>query len=55
MWCWATSDGVIVVPRAIAVDVLERAEQILRNEKKIFGWVADGETIEQITEKGGYF
>jgi regulator of RNase E activity RraA len=48
-------DGVIVVPRRIAVEVLERAEEILRNEKKIFGWVADGETIEQITEKGGYF
>ena len=48
-------DGVIVVPRRIAVEVLERAEEILRNEKKIFGWVAEGETIEQITEKGGYF
>lgn len=48
-------DGVIVVPRRIAVEVLERAEEILRNEKKIFGWVAEGETIEQITRKGGYF
>lgn len=48
-------DGVIVVPRKLAVAVLERAEEILRNEKKIFGWVADGESVQSITEKGGYF
>ena len=48
-------DGVIVVPRKISVDVLLRAEDILANEKKIFGWVADGESIQSITEKGGYF
>lgn len=48
-------DGVLVVPRAIACDVLLRAEEIKANEKKIFGWVAQGQTIRQITEKGGYF
>lgn len=48
-------DGVIVVPRALAVEVLLRSEQILTNEKKIFGWVADGESVEQIADKGGYF
>jgi regulator of RNase E activity RraA len=48
-------DGVLVVPRAIAYDVLIRAEEIKENEKKIFGWVADGDTVDQITEKGGYF
>ncbi|MGY6249830.1 RraA family protein [Bosea thiooxidans] len=48
-------DGVIVVPRAIAVEVLLRAEEILRNEKAIFGWVADGQTLDEITAKGGYF
>lgn len=48
-------DGVVVVPRRIAVEVLERAEEILRNEKKIFGWVAEGASIEEITDKGGYF
>jgi 4-hydroxy-4-methyl-2-oxoglutarate aldolase len=48
-------DGVIVVPRKLAMDVLLRAEEILRNEKKIFKWVADGDTLEEITEKGGYF
>lgn len=48
-------DGVIAVPRRIAVDVLLRAEEILRNEKQIFQWVADGDSIHAITEKGGYF
>lgn len=48
-------DGVVVVPRDIAHDVLVRAEEIKTNEKKIFSWVAEGQTIHQITEKGGYF
>jgi regulator of RNase E activity RraA len=48
-------DGVVVVPRDIAYDVLVRAEEIRANEKKIFGWVAEGQSIHQITEKGGYF
>lgn len=48
-------DGVLVVPRAIAYDVLVRAEEIKSNEKKIFGWVAEGQSINEITEKGGYF
>ena len=48
-------DGVVIVPRDIAYDVLVRAEEIKANEKKIFSWVAEGQTIHQITEKGGYF
>ncbi len=48
-------DGVLVVPRDIAMEVLRRAEEIKTNEKKIFGWVAEGQSIEQITKKGGYF
>lgn len=48
-------DGVVVVPRKIAADVLLRAEEILANERKIFKWVADGETVQSITDKGGYF
>ncbi|MBC7650993.1 MAG: RraA family protein [Deinococcales bacterium] len=48
-------DGVLVVPRDIAYDVLVRAEEIRENEKKIFGWVAEGQTVHEITEKGGYF
>lgn len=48
-------DGVLVVPRKIAYEVLLRAEEILENEKKIFGWVKQGDTIQDITKKGGYF
>ncbi len=48
-------DGVVCVPRDIAYEVLVRAEEILGNEKKIFTWVAEGQTAQQITEKGGYF
>lgn len=48
-------DGVLIVPRDIAYEVLVRAEEIRENEKKIFGWVKEGQTVHQITEKGGYF
>jgi regulator of RNase E activity RraA len=48
-------DGVLVVPRDIAYDVLIRAEEIKENEKKIFGWVKEGKSVHEITEKGGYF
>ena len=48
-------DGVLVVPRDIAYDVLIRAEEIKNNEKKIFGWVKEGQSVKDITDKGGYF
>jgi len=48
-------DGVLVVPCDLAYDVLVRAEEIKENEKKIFGWVAEGQTTKEISEKGGYF
>jgi regulator of RNase E activity RraA len=48
-------DGVLVVPRDSAWDVLLRAEEIKANEKKIFGWVKDGDSVKEITNKGGYF
>lgn len=48
-------DGVLVVPRNIAYDVLLRAEEIKENEKKIFSWVKEGQSIQEITQKGGYF
>ncbi|MFO7937383.1 MAG: RraA family protein [Kiritimatiellia bacterium] len=51
----ADCDGVVCVPRDIAYDVLVRAEEIRENEEKIFGWVADGDSVHEITEKGGYF
>jgi regulator of RNase E activity RraA len=48
-------DGIVVVPRDIAYDILIRAEQFLMNENKIFDWVNQGDTIHEITQKGGYF
>lgn len=48
-------DGVLVVPRDIAYDVLIRAEEIKENEKKIFSWVHAGDSIQAIAERGGYF
>ncbi len=48
-------DGVLIIPRNIAYEVLIRAEEIKENEKKIFSWVKEGQTIQEITQKGGYF
>lgn len=48
-------DGVLVVPRDIAYEVLIRGEEIKENEKKIFGWVNEGQSVKDITSKGGYF
>lgn len=48
-------DGVLIVPREIAYEVLLRAEEIRENEKKIFSWVESGDSIRSIKEKGGYF
>ncbi len=51
----ADIDGVICIPRDLAHAVLLRAEEIRANETKIFGWVAAGQTVRQITDNGGYF
>ena len=48
-------DGVVVVPRMLAVRVLERAEALRADEETIFSWVENGETINEITRRGGYF
>lgn len=48
-------DGVVVVPRDICVDVLLRAEDMHAGEMKIFSWVEEGDSISDITGKGGYF
>jgi len=49
------ADRAVCVPRDMALDVLDRAEEILSNEERIFAWVENGESIEEITGKGGYF
>lgn len=48
-------DGVIVVPRKVAYDVLVRAEYIKENEKEIKQMVVDGLTPSEVVKRGGYF
>ena len=45
----------LAAQRAPAYDVLVRAEEIERNENDIFQWIGNGESIQQIVDKGGYF
>ena len=48
-------DGVVVVPRRIAMEVLTRAEEIKLGEVSIRQWVEDGMSAEEVVRKGGYF
>lgn len=52
---FADCDGVVCVPRDLANDLLIRTEGIRANEKVIVGWGAQGESVHQITKKGGCF
>lgn len=48
-------DGVIVVPRHLAYDVLLKAEHIKENEKDIKQMIVDGLTPTEVVSRGGYF
>ncbi|MDI4647781.1 RraA family protein [Cohnella hashimotonis] len=48
-------DGVIVVPRELAYEVLLKAEHVKENEKAIKQMVLDGLTPTEVVRKGGYF
>lgn len=48
-------DGVIVIPREVAYDVLVRAENIKKNEEEIRTWVDKGLSAEEVQSRGGYF
>lgn len=48
-------DGVIVVPRDIAYDVLLRAEEIAESESELKRWVEEGLSTKEIVARGGYF
>jgi regulator of RNase E activity RraA len=48
-------DGVVVVPRDIALDVLERSEEIKQNDEDVKTWVAEGASTSDIIDRGGYF
>ncbi len=51
----ADIDGALVIPRKIAVAVLERAERIEQNEGEIKQWVDAGLSAGEIHDRGGYF
>lgn len=48
-------DGVVVIPRSIAYDVLVRAEEINANEREMRGWVHPGFSAVEMVNNGGYF
>ena len=48
-------DGVIVIPRNIAYDVLIKSEYIKENEKEIKQMVLDGLAPSEVVKRGGYF
>jgi len=48
-------DGVLIIPRNIAYEVLIRAEKIRSNEVEIKKWVNDGMSPSEVVKKGGYF
>ena len=51
----ADIDGVIVVPRGLAMEVLKKAEAIRDNEEGIKKMVLDGLKATDIVDRGGYF
>lgn len=48
-------DGVLVVPREIACDVLEEAEKVRGEEQVYKKWIDDGLSPSEVVERGGYF
>lgn len=52
---FADIDGAIVIPRAIAYEVLIRAEAIAESENELKKWVESGMSTTEIVAKGGYF
>ena len=51
----ADIDGVIVIPRELAMEVLEKAEAVRDNEENIKKMVLSGLKAAEVFEKGGYF
>lgn len=54
-WIFGDLDGVIVVPREIAYEVLLKAEKILSREDGIKKMVSDGMKPSEVVRNGGYF
>lgn len=49
------SDGVIVVPRRLAYEVLLEAEELKAKEREVKQWVRDGVPPREVVDRGGYF
>jgi regulator of RNase E activity RraA len=48
-------DGVLIIPRRLALEVLERAEQVREEEKTYKGWIDNGMSASEVVDRGGYF
>lgn len=48
-------DGVLVIPRRMACDVLERAEKIRGEEQVYKQWLDEGMSADEVVKRGGYF
>ena len=48
-------DGVIVVPRSMAYEVLLRGEEIAGAESEIKRWIQEGMSAGEVVDRGGYF
>lgn len=52
---FADIDGVVVVPREVAFDVLQRAEEIKAAESDLKTWIHEGFSAKSVVDRGGYF
>ena len=52
---FADYDGVLIIPRARAYEILTRAEELVGFEKNIETWIKQGQSALEVVEKGGYF
>lgn len=48
-------DGVLVIPRRLAREVLEQAEHVREEEKTYKKWIGDGMSATEVVDRGGYF
>lgn len=48
-------DGVIIIPREMAYEVLLRAEEIKEGESEIKRWIREGMSAREVVRRGGYF
>lgn len=52
---FADIDGAVVVPRRKAIDVLQRAEALRRDEQVYKRWIDEGMSATEVVRKGGAF